>query len=305
MRFGVLLIFLGVTMLVGCGGTSSVSALPITSPSKHDGYYKVGKPYKIKGRWYKPKHDPNYDSVGVASWYGPGFHGKMTANGSTYDKRALTAAHLTLPMPCMVRVTNMENGRSVIVMINDRGPYPKGKYNRIIDLSERAAELLNMKQKGTAKVRVTYLKDETSRLYAQVGIQHDLVTPVADDPHPPIRLASRPWKNPDAGLTPAVATAASSSSPSIISKAYAKEVPEAVISPLYVQVGAYRVKENALAVAEKCKRLGGIDIQAVSMSESDTLYRVRVGPLTNNKSANHLLKSVMEKGFHNAVIVQD
>src|SRR5579871_4823268 len=118
------------------------------------GIYKIGSPYQIEGTWYYPHEQPDYDETGVASWYGPTFYGKYTANGELYDGGALTAAHRTLPMPVNVRVTNLENGKSIIVRVNDRGPYSRG---RIIDLSKRAAELLDVVQSGTARVRVTYV----------------------------------------------------------------------------------------------------------------------------------------------------
>lgn len=114
----------------------------------------VGKPYKINGRWYKPRHQPNYDRVGIASWYGPNFHGRKTANGEIYDQTALSAAHPTLPLPSYVKVTNVANKRSVIVRVNDRGPFHK---SRIIDLSYRTAELLGTRAGGIAKVRVKYI----------------------------------------------------------------------------------------------------------------------------------------------------
>ena len=103
------------------------------------GSYKVGKPYKISGQWYYPKEDYSYSEVGIASWYGKDFHAKKTANGENYDMNTLTAAHRTLPLPSIVRVTNLENGRSLVLRVNDRGPYAK---NRIIDISKRGAQLL-------------------------------------------------------------------------------------------------------------------------------------------------------------------
>ena len=118
------------------------------------GRYQVGKPYKIKGKWYRPKEDKNYDRVGKASWYGEAFHGRLTANGEVYDMTHLTAAHPTMPLPSYARVTNLKNGRSVVVRVNDRGPYAHG---RIIDLSKRAAQLLDYTKSGTAKVRVQYV----------------------------------------------------------------------------------------------------------------------------------------------------
>src|ERR1700742_3468946 len=146
---------LGLAM-AGCG-----TPHPVPPPENHTvivphtaGVYKVGNPYQIDNVWYYPHEQPDYDETGIASWYGPTFYGKYTANGEMYDGNALTAAHRTLPLPVNVRVTNLENGKSIIVRVNDRGPYARG---RIIDLSKRAAELLDVVQTGTARVRVTYV----------------------------------------------------------------------------------------------------------------------------------------------------
>ena len=114
-------------------------------------HQKVGKPYKIKGKTYKPKHEPKYNETGIASWYGPGFHGKPTASGETFDMHALTAAHPTLPLNSYLHVTNLENGKQIIVRLNDRGPFAK---KRIIDLSKASADKLGIT--GLAKVRVQY-----------------------------------------------------------------------------------------------------------------------------------------------------
>jgi rare lipoprotein A len=135
-------------------------AVPVERPK---GDYKIGKPYHVRGVWYYPKVDYGYRETGIASWYGPGFHGKRTANGEIYDQMDLTAAHPTLPMPSMVRVTNLENGRSLRVRINDRGPFKNG---RIIDLSYRAAQLLDVVEAGTAKVSVEILDEESRQLAA-------------------------------------------------------------------------------------------------------------------------------------------
>lgn len=120
---------------------------------KGGGVYKVGDPYLAGGKWYTPVNDQSYDQVGLASWYGDFFHGRRTANGEIYDMEALTAAHPTLPMPTYATVTNLSNNRTVVVRINDRGPYHDG---RIIDLSHKAAELLGFYGRGTAAVRVRY-----------------------------------------------------------------------------------------------------------------------------------------------------
>ncbi len=118
-------------------------------------HFKIGKPYQVDGRWYYPKEDPNYDRRGLASWYGDAFQGGPTANGEVFDKRRLSAAHKTLPLPSIVRVDNLENGRSITVRVNDRGPFVD---DRIIDLSEAAARALGFENKGLARVRVRYLR---------------------------------------------------------------------------------------------------------------------------------------------------
>lgn len=115
---------------------------------------QIGKPYQVAGKWYYPKEDRKYARTGAASWYGDAFHGRLTANGEIYDKEHLTAAHPTMPLPSYARVTNVENGSSVIVRVNDRGPYHG---NRVIDLSKRAADMLGYRMAGTAKVKVEYV----------------------------------------------------------------------------------------------------------------------------------------------------
>jgi rare lipoprotein A len=120
---------------------------------KGGGHYKLGRPYVIGGRWYTPREEPGYDEVGIASWYGDDFHGRKTANGEIYDMNRLSAAHPTLPMPSFVYVTNLENGRTVLLRVNDRGPYVG---NRVIDLSRAAAKALGTKGKGLGRVRVRY-----------------------------------------------------------------------------------------------------------------------------------------------------
>src|ERR1700722_1466898 len=121
---------------------------------KGGGTYRVGKPYTVAGRMYVPEEDVNYREEGLASWYGDAFHGRLTANGEVFDMGSLTAAHPTLPMPCYARGTNLGNGKSLIVRVNDRGPYHG---NRLIDVSNKAAELLDFKGNGVAHVRVEYV----------------------------------------------------------------------------------------------------------------------------------------------------
>jgi rare lipoprotein A len=121
---------------------------------KGGGTYRVGKPYVVGGQFYVPEENRAYHAVGVASWYGEDFHGRATANGEVFDMNAISAAHPTLPMPCYVRVSNLANGRSLIVRVNDRGPFHG---NRLIDVSIRAAQLLGFQEVGLARVRVDYI----------------------------------------------------------------------------------------------------------------------------------------------------
>jgi rare lipoprotein A len=137
------------------GVSSSPRVVAFGEPvPKGGGVYRVGKPYVVAGRVYVPEADTHYREDGLASWYGDDFHGRLTANGEVFDMDGLTAAHPTLPMPCYARVTNLSNGKSLIVRVNDRGPYHG---NRLIDVSHKAAELLDFKGSGVAHVRVEYV----------------------------------------------------------------------------------------------------------------------------------------------------
>ena len=152
-------------LLAHCSSSSHVDARYGVSAServvgpgepvpKGGGTYRVGSPYVVAGQTYVPQDDPNYRADGLASWYGDDFHGRYTANGEIFDKDGITAAHPTLPLPSYVRVTNLTNGKSLIVRVNDRGPYA---HNRLIDVSTRAAHLLGFYNRGTVPVRVEYV----------------------------------------------------------------------------------------------------------------------------------------------------
>src|SRR5437016_11635070 len=165
-----------------------------------NGVYKIGEPYEQEGLWYYPREQSEYDETGIASWYGGDFHGRRTANGEVFDANGLTAAHPTLPMPVNVQVTNLENGKSLVLRVNDRGPF---KHGRIIDVSQHAAQLLGFYGKGTAKVRVTYLAradepgapfDSTTATAVAAAPTAPLLMasldPVAPQPAPPVQVAS-------------------------------------------------------------------------------------------------------------------
>ncbi len=181
----------GVSMVKSMQGTPEAPAPQ--PPAK--GTYKVGEPYQIAGVWYYPAEDWDYTETGIASFYGgersgTDFHGKLTANGELYDMNALTAAHRTLPMPSLVRVTNLDSGRSLVLRVNDRGPFARG---RIIDVSRRAAQLLGFEGQGTARVRVDIMSEDSLRLKAELTGRDETRTvaaaprtSVASDALPPL-----------------------------------------------------------------------------------------------------------------------
>jgi rare lipoprotein A len=280
----------------------------VTVPA-NAGVYKIGQPYQIDGTWYYPKEQPDYDETGVASWYGPTFYGHHTANGEVYTAQDLTAAHRTLPLPVNVRVTNLENGRSIVVRVNDRGPFAKG---RIIDLSERAADLLGYKQKGTARVRVTFV----GRADLQGGAPPPDVTPpevasavpaaptarvassaldvvpgVAADPSPATNTALPPLPLRDAD-------AAVTNEPTGV----VTEVPVPAATHLYVQAGAFGSYQNA---ARLQARLGGsLKISAI-VQNGRTFYRLRLGPFDDVGEADSALARIESLGSNDAQIVVD
>ncbi len=154
---------LGCLVLADCAASNKFAGEPQPSPRvvapgepvpKGGGNYRVGKPYMVAGRAYFPSADPRYTADGIASWYGADFHGRLTANGEVFDMHSLSAAHPTMPMPSYARVTNLDNGRSIIVRVNDRGPYAQ---NRVIDVSIAAAKALDFYGRGLAHVRVEYV----------------------------------------------------------------------------------------------------------------------------------------------------
>ncbi len=270
------------------------------------GVYKVGQPYQIDNVWYYPREQPDYDETGVASWYGPTFYGKHTANGEMYDGNQLTAAHKTLPMPVNVRVTNLDNGKSLIVRVNDRGPYARG---RIIDLSKRAAELLDVVQTGTARVRVTYLGR------ADINGAPPPITPPAIASALPAAPSGKVDTAalgivPGATVAPPPAKLAQMPTAAIPSQMFADDqptgkvtrVPVPVVTHLYVQLGAFSKLENAKALLN---RVGG-DLRISTLQRGgQTLYRVRSGPLSSVADADAALSRITGGGANDAHIVVD
>lgn len=168
---------LGLTIAAaGCATPRTHPVAPVAlQPALPGSRVKIGQPYQVLGQWYYPADDRSYDVTGIASWYGPGFHSLSTASGERYDQDAISAAHKTLPLPSYVEVSNLDNGRTLVVRVNDRGPFVDG---RIIDLSRRSAQLLGIDRPGTARVRV-------KRVYPDAPMVAALQPPPAELTPPP------------------------------------------------------------------------------------------------------------------------
>jgi len=319
-------IALAALVLSGCAETEFIvntakrtQQEPVPQQPGAVGRYKVGTPYQIEGVWYYPAEDYDYRETGIASWYGPGFHGRSTANGESYDQNALTAAHRTLPMPSVVRVTNLENGRSIVLTVNDRGPFARG---RIIDVSRRGAQLLGFERNGTAKVKVEILPDESQQIklaalnspegrreQMQVAaapreiVASEPLPPVAGGPDTQIARAPATRTPPPAAPRPAP-TVAARTTPPPAPPALSDKVDVLPVSPtgIYVQAGAFGRLDNALRMRDRLQTLGSTHISRTSSANGD-LYRVRVGPLDTVDQADALLTQVVSCCQREALII--
>ncbi len=279
------------------------------------GIFKVGKPYNIQGTTYYPTETYNYVETGISSWYGPGFHGKKTASGEVYNQNDMTAAHRTLQMPSLVRVTNLGNGRSVVVRVNDRGPFAKG---RIIDVSERAANLLDMKGAGTARVKLELLADE-SRALAEAARRGKSTKGVEVVYNQTGQLPAGYQQSAYTAPTGPVASDMRPTEADIANEAQTRHIPghyesgkfypnpvvqqmAVAQTKLYVQAGAFGQQDNANRLAQKLSHLGNAVVEPVGYS-GQTLYKVRIGPLDNVGTADSVLSKVLASGQSDAIIV--
>ena len=322
------LVACGLGLLVtGCAETQLLihsakrASQAIDSDTPSGGYYKVGNPYQIQGIWYHPEENYEYDETGIASWYGAQFHGKLTANGEDYDMNALTAAHRTLPMPSFVRVTNLENGRSLVLKVNDRGPFAKG---RIIDISRRGSQLLGFQKQGTARVRVQILADQSRAIAARMQNQDQLArvgSPITVDKMPKATVSAEALPVPDgASASTSTVTPASTAAPTPLPQATeiarqddlianAEKEPrlgQERVEPtsIFVQAGAFGLFENANKVRARLSPLGNVFLDRVLVNGRD-LFRVRVGPIGNVGEADTVLAQVVGTGYPDARIIVD
>ena len=242
------------------------SAMPVpTRPP--DARVKIGQPYQVLGQWYYPSDDRSYDVTGIASWYGPGFHGLSTANGEPYDQDGITAAHKTLPLPSFVEVSNLENGRILTVRVNDRGPFVGA---RVIDLSRRSAQLLGIDRAGTAKVRVRRIFPDGAGIAALAPPRAaEVPLPVVVPADVPVTAVAVPGSTPPAAGT------------------------------LYIQVAALSDQGRAAWLSGYLKPYGTPLIERATAG----LWRVRLGPYVSRAAATPILAQVQAAGYTAAQIV--
>ena len=273
---------------------------------KGGGHYSLGEPYRVAGKTYVPRDNPSYSAVGEASWYGRDFHGHKTANGEVYDMSGFTAAHPTLPLPCYVRVTNLANGRSMVVRVNDRGPFTRG---RVIDVSSSVAELLDFKRAGTTRVQVKYVGpadvdgNDRRMLLASYQGPGARGTPEGSDKRPGVILASAPAARsrpaidfgiadpgPDNGSDDALAPfvlragfASSYAAPNPLTPAQsaaaelaagAADAPARPV-PAIIQLGSFSDPDNADRTQRMFERYGKV-VVVDRLSNSGALRSVRV-----------------------------
>lgn len=321
-----LLAFAALLLLAACAETELVfhaakqlrnhTKAPAQQSSK--GVYKVGVPYQIDGAWYYPKVEYNYLETGVASWYGKQFHGKSTANGEIFDMNLVSAAHRTLPLPSLVEVVNLENGRAIRVRVNDRGPFARG---RILDLSRRAAQLLGFERQGTAPVKVRILEHESRRL-AGIAEGRQVAQLVDDHPVPnaaprvAVQSAELPAPDGTKSVPPTVKTKATTTLETI-----SLEVPvvpettdvDGVVVALtqvsgdpkmYIQAGAFVRFENANRLKAILSSIGRVHITQVRVT-GRPLFRVRLGPIPTVEDADKMLAAVVKAGYSESRLVID
>lgn len=291
------------------------------------GFYKVGAPYTIDGVTYVPTEEFHHTETGIASWYGPGFHGKSTANGEVYDQSDHTAAHRTLQMPCVLRVTNLDNGLSTIVRVNDRGPYAR---SRILDVSRAAAEELGMIGRGTARIRIDQLEAESLAM-KQIALngggpdqQRAALNQYIAGYHPPAPVVAAPQPQP-----PPPVPAPPSTPPVTIYPAPPPGAPGAAPAPpfrqgpptvasiataatgytqpgsgFYVQTGAFSSMGNAEKQRGMITTYGSTEISPAS-SGGREVYRVRLGPYSTQEAAGIVADRLRRSGYGDARVVAD
>jgi len=266
---------------------------------------RVGPPYQANGRWYVPTPEPGYSVNGTASWYGPSFHGQRGANGEVYDQEAMTAAHPTLPLNSLVQVTNLENGREVIVRVTDRGPFVG---DRVIDLSHAAAHVLGYDANGTARVNVRYLGPAPRRVNAD-GSLADRDAPLqpslagADEQQAaPISAPASAAAAPTEGAPPALAPPPLAPAETAHAELAAAAPAPAPGGAYFVQVGAFSSVDNAHHVRAAVSSVGPVLVDTRRSAAGMDLFRVRLGPWQTRDEAEAARRSLAAMGYAQSVV---
>lgn len=272
----------------GKGGGGAV-APAAKSPDARTSY-KVGRTYTINGRSYTPEESFDHVETGRASWYGPGFDGKPTANGEIFDSDAMTAAHRTLQLPSIVRVTNVGNGRSAIVRVNDRGPYHG---DRVLDVSEAAAEELGFRDIGIAYVRIEVL-EEASREVARLAQGGATIAEVDN-----VRVKADALAKAEVAANPAAEVTRQAR---LVSVGRNVGGEGTIADQAFVQVGVFADIDNARRLGQKLNGVGTVEILDLP-SGGRTLHRVRIGPYPDLLAAEQALEQAVALGVADAHLV--
>ena len=252
--------------------------------------YKIGKKYNVAGKYYYPKKDLYYNKTGIASWYGPKFHGKLTANGEIYNQYALTAAHKTLPLPSAVKVTNLKNNKSIVLRINDRGPFVN---DRIIDLSSKAADILDLKREGTGLVRVQILKDKS--LYLEKLAKRGAFPEIEDLKEAQLPNITIPNK--------VAVKIKDTKNQKIVSKKinynlknFNKEYK------IYIKLASFSSNKNAEIMKKKLSYIDKVKIYKI-FKLNKVLFQVKAGPFSSVEKVDKLHSLLLKKGMQGAKII--
>ena len=252
--------------------------------------YKIGKKYNVGGKYYYPKKDLYYNKTGIASWYGPKFHGKLTANGEIYNQYALTAAHKTLPLPSAVKVTNLKNNKSIVLRINDRGPFVN---DRIIDLSSKAADILDLKRKGTGLVRVQILREKSLYLekLAKQGSFPE-INDLKETELPNITIPSKVAVKIKDTKNQKIVTKKINYNLKNLNKEY----------KIYIKLASFSSKKNAEIMKKKVSYVDKVEIYKI-YKMNRTLYQVKAGPFLSVEKVDQLHSLLLQKGMQGAKII--
>jgi rare lipoprotein A len=252
--------------------------------------YKIGKKYNVGGKYYYPKKDLYYNKTGIASWYGPKFHGKLTANGEIYNQYALTAAHKTLPLPSAVKVTNLKNNKSIVLRINDRGPFVN---DRIIDLSSKAADILDLKREGTGLVRVQILREKSLYLekLAKQGSFPE-INDLKETELPNITIPSKVAVKIKDTKNQKIVTKKINYNLKNLNKEY----------KIYIKLASFSSKKNAEIMKKKVSYIDKVKIYKI-YKLNKTLYQVKAGPFLSVEKVDQLHSLLLQKGMQGAKII--